>query len=197
MSTDAAKPGGKELAGQLVAEAKALMEEARAGDQQLDLLEPPTAEEMALAQHELGQSAGNLAVLQHARKAKRGRTPGSKNKRTNDFGKYLLSFGRHPAITMMEIQSTPPEMLVERSKQMDPAKRQLSYGDAQQLRVRCAEALLPYLESKKPVAVDMEVHGDFDLHLHALGTSTSNRAIKMIEADFLEIDDCDGEGGEA
>lgn len=160
MSNDRDGRGGKELADIMLAKAKELLEEASAAEgEQLHLLDAPTPEEMAIAQAELGPNAGRIAVLQHARKAKRGRTPGSRNKRTVDFAKFLLQHGRHPAITMMEIQATPPEMLVERSRQMDPTKRQLSYGDAQSLRVRCAEALMPYLESKKPVAADINIRG--------------------------------------
>lgn len=154
-----AKDGGKTVADQLVAQSKALFEAAAAEQEQLDLLDPISPEEMALAQEELGPNAGNIAVLQHARAKKKGRPLGSRNKRTDDFAAYILQFGHDPARTLMEIQSTAPEMLVERSRQLDPVKRRLAYGDAQALRVRCAEALMPYLHGKKPVTVDANIRG--------------------------------------
>lgn len=154
-----AKDGGKLVAEQLIEQSKALYEAAKAEEQQLDLLDPVTPEEMALAQEECGPNAGHIAVLQHARKKKQGRPVGSRNKRTDDFAAYIREFGRDPAITLMQIQATEPEMLVERSRQMDPIKRRMSYADAQALRVRCAEALMPYLHSKKPVAVDATIRG--------------------------------------
>lgn len=156
VSTD---PGGKVMADQAVAQSKALLEAAAAEEEQLDMLDQVTPEEMAEAQEELGPNAGNLTVLRHARAAKRGRPAGSRNKRTDDFAKYIGQFGQDPAITLMQIQSTPAEVLVERSRQLDPVKRRLSYGDAQQLRVRCAEALMPFIHSKKPVAVDATIRG--------------------------------------
>lgn len=159
MSSDIGAPGTKAIAEQLAGEAKALVEAAQVEEQQLDLLEPVSAEEMADAQDELGPNAGNLAVLRHAREKKRGRPKGSKNRRSDDFEQYIRQFGQDPAITLMQIQSTPPEVLVERSRQIDPVKRRLSYGDAQALRVRCAEGLLPYLHGKKPVTVDANIRG--------------------------------------
>ena len=59
----------------------------------------------------------------------------------------------------MQIQSTAPEELVNRSEMLDPAKRRMSYADAQALRIRCAEALMPFIHSKKPVAVDATIRG--------------------------------------
>lgn len=46
-----------------------------------------------------------------------------------------------------------------------PAKPtlKLSIGEVEALRVRCSETLLPYVESDKPVAVDLNVSGDFTI----------------------------------
>lgn len=152
--------GGKAVAGGLVDESKALIDAAVAEEEQLDLLAPVTPEEKAWAQEELGPNAGNLAVLKHAREKRgRGRPKNSRNRRTDDFENYIRQFGQDPAITLMQIQSTPEEVHVERSRQMDPVKRRLSYGDAQALRVRCAEALMPYLHGKKPVTADLNIRG--------------------------------------
>lgn len=156
---------------EMVADAKALFEHAQAQEEQLELLEPVTPEEMIEAREMLGPNAGRLAVLRHAREErKRGRPKGAKNKRTDDFARYLLQFGQHPAITMMQIQATPPEVLIEASQQAkvhsfqkngkpNIVTERMTYEAAQALRVRCAEGLMPFLESKKPVAVDATVRG--------------------------------------
>lgn len=170
MSSDLGDRAGKGVAEQLVGQSKTLVEQSRRREEQLGMFDPVTPEEMADAQGRLGPNAGNMAVLQEARRG-RGRPKNSRNKRSSDFAAFILSHGTHPAITMMQIQSTPPEVLVERSRQIDPVKRRLSYGDAQALRVRCAEGLLPYIESKKPVAVELDAKGDFNLLIPGVNIS--------------------------
>lgn len=186
MSTDfipaptADATAGDRAAETLVAETKRLVddavavERAAAGTGQSKMFDPVSPEEMAEAQERLGANAGNLSVLREARAARGGRPKGARNRRSDDFARYILSFGQHPAITMMEIQTTPPEVLVERSRQMDPVKRRMSYGDAQALRVRCAEGLLPFIESKKPVALDVTAKGDFSLLIPGFNISESD-----------------------
>jgi hypothetical protein len=192
------KPGGKDMAAELIAEGKGLLEGAQAEEaRQLTLLGPPSPEEMELARERLGPNAGNLSVLAEARRG-RGRPKGSRNRRTKDFRNFMLAHGRHPALTLMEIQNTPPEVLVERSKAMDPEKRKLSYGDAQALRTRCAEALMPFMESKMPVAVELGVDGDFNLIIPGLNVSLEDAAAAaagsfVLEADYDEVDEGDAE----
>lgn len=155
MSTDS---GDKAVVKAVVDQAKAMLADAAEQEEQLDLLEPLTADDIEAARARLGMGAGKVAVLREARRG-RGRPKGVPNRRTEDFRRYLLRFGQHPAITMMQIQSTPAEELVAQSNLIDVPKRQMSLHDAQSLRVRCAEALLPYLESKQPVAVDATFRG--------------------------------------
>lgn len=168
------RTGIEKVAADFVADAKSLVDQARAGElRQMDLLDPVTPEEMVEAREILGEGAGNVTVLAEARRRRQGRPKGARNKRTDDFARYLLSFGQHPAITMMQIQATPPEILMEASSRSVTriskngskviVEESMSYGEAQALRARCAEGLLPYLESKKPVAVDLRVDGDFSL----------------------------------
>ena len=163
MSTDRHdSPGGKAAAEAMLAEAKALVDAAEVEEaEQLDLLaEPITTEEMLEARELVGPHAGDLTVLKVAREArKRGRTPGSRNRRTDDFVRYLSQFGPDPGVALMQIIATAPEIMVEHSAAMDPAKRRLSWGDAQAMRVRAAEALLPYFHGKQPVRVDATIRG--------------------------------------
>ena len=155
MSTDS---GDKAVAGAVLDEAQALVAAAAAEEEQLDLLEPLTAGELEDVRNDLGAGAGLIAVMREAR-ARKGRPKGARNKRTDDFARYISQFGQDPAITLMQIQSTPTEELVARSRLLDLPKRQMSYSDAESLRIRCAEALLPYIHSKKPVAVDATIRG--------------------------------------
>lgn len=193
MSTE---PGGKAVADGMVEQSRDLLRAAAAKERQLEMLDPITPEEMALAQAELGPRAGNITVLQHARATRRGRPKGARNRRSDDFAKYVGAFGQDPAITLMQIQSTPAEVLTERSRSLDPEKRRMTYGEAQALRVRCAEALLPYMHSKKPVAVDVGVSGDFNLIIPGLNVSEADAAEAAAGTFVLgEWSEVDGEGG--
>ncbi len=172
--------------------------------EQLPLI--PDPEIMAEARQALGQEASRIEVLAEARR--RGRPKGARNRRTDDFAKFLGQFGQHPAITMMQIQNTPPEMLIEASKQEkvhsftragrpNVVIERMSYEAAQALRVRCAEGLLPYMESKKPVAVDLSLNGDFNLLLPGQNISEADaqRAADgqfVLEAEYLDVDDREG-----
>jgi len=155
MSTET---GDKAVVKAMMASGKTMLAEAAGEEEQLELLAPLTADDIDEARAALGPGAGKVAVLREARKRK-GRPKGSTNRRTEDFKRYLLRFGQHPAITLMQLQATPPEELVAQSELLDPGKRRMSLHDAQSLRIRCAEALLPYLESKQPVAVDATIRG--------------------------------------
>lgn len=180
------KAGGKVLADDVLREAKDLVGQARAHEaEQLDLLGVPDPEDIVMAREALGRQAGPVAVLQEARR--RGRPKGVRNRRTDDFRKYILGFGQHPAITLMQIQNTPSEVLVERSAAMDPPKRRMTIGDAEQLRVRCAESLLPYIEGKQPVRVDMSFSGVADLIIEGV-THTAEEMADIMDAEFAPVD---------
>lgn len=194
--------GDAKLVADVMSDAKSMLTAAEAEEaRQLDML-APTAEEMVEAREALGPAAGKMAVLREARN-RRGRPKGSKNRRTDDLARYLLGFGQHPAITMMQIQSTPPEVLIEASKQEKVHSfsklgepriviERLTYSEAQSLRIRCAEGLMPYFESKKPVAVDMTFSGVADLIIEGV-THSREEVADIVDADFLDLD---GEGGE-
>lgn len=138
--------------------AKALVDQAAAEEEQLELIEPLTADEIQDAQERLGPLAGMVSVMREARKG-RGRPKGARNKRTDDFDKYIRQFGQDPAVGLMQIASMTPEELVARSRLLDTPKRQLSYGDAMDRIIRCREALMPYMHGKQPVRVDATIRG--------------------------------------
>jgi len=155
VSTDS---GDKAVVKAMVDQAKELLADAAEQEEQLDLLEPLTVSDIEAARERLGAGAGKVAVLQEARRG-RGRPKGVQNRRTQDFKRYIQRFGQHPAITLMQLQNTATEELVALSSLIDTPKRQMSVHDALSIRVRAAEALLPYLESKQPVAVDATIRG--------------------------------------
>jgi hypothetical protein len=166
VSTDDKAPltnaGGKAVLEDAAAETKRLLDEAAAAEreQQMELLEPLSAEELADAQEELGPRAKPLAVLRHAREKRAvGRPKGARNRRTKDMVAYLSQFGPDPAVVMMRIMADSEEAMVERSRAIDPVKRQLSWGDARAMRIRCAETMQPYFHGKQPVQVDATVRG--------------------------------------
>ena len=149
---------------------------------QVDFLDVPSPEEMARSRKELqatSEDFDELDVLDHARQKRKaaagGRKPGSKNKRTKDFEKYILQNGnRDPALVLAEIASTPPEVLMQRSAVMDSSKKALTYGGAQALRQRAAEGLMPYMHGKKPVQVELRADGDFNLIIPGVNTSQAD-----------------------
>ncbi len=198
MSTET---GDAKVIADVMADAKALVAAERVQAEQLDLLEEVTPEDMVEAREQLGPNAGRLAVLRQARETKRGRPKGARNKRTDDFAKYLLSHGQHPAITMMQIQAAAPEVLIEASKRLtrrtegkgksakviEELVPTLDYHAAQSLRIRCAEGLLPYLEQKLPVKVDLSFGGLSDLIIAGV-THTEAQVQDVLDAEFTSID---------
>lgn len=179
----------------LIAQTKDMVEAAAEEAQQLDMLDPISPEEMVEAREALGPEAGRVAVLREAR-ARRGRRPGSRNRRTDDFVAYLSQFGSDPAVTLMQIQSTPTEVLIERSQQQKVHSfrkdgtpniviERLSYGDAESLRMRAAEGLLPYFHSKKPVAIDATIRGI--RVIEEIGSSIRDTARDAIEGEFVRV----------
>lgn len=197
MSTES---GTGKVAAEMLGQAKALVEAAAAQEaEQQDLFGPVSPEEMVEAREALGGQAGHMAVLREARVRRAGRPKGARNKRTDDFEKYILQFGQHPAITLMQIQSTPPEVLIEASKQPkvhsfrkngrpNIVVERLSYQEAEAMRMRAAEALMPYLVGKKPLAVDMNFSGLSDLVI--AGVTHSNAEVtNIVEGEFLPLDD--------
>lgn len=186
--------GVEAIVSSVIGSAKAEFEDGRATDtEQLTLL--PTPEQMVDARLELGSRASNVEVLRHARRGP-GRAPGARNKRTDDFARYILSFGQDPAITLMQIQSTPAEVLMEQSRKVTQSRRTkdgrlitvtqtMSYEQAQALRKQCAAELMPYVHSKRPIAVDMSFSGVADLIIAGV-THSDVEVGEMLEGDFVE-----------
>jgi len=111
----------------------------------------PDASEITAIQMELGCDV-KAAVAEHR---KRGRQPGAKGRRSNDFRRYMLQFGPHPGISMMRRIARPTEMLA--------AELGCSMLEAAHLQARCEAELMPYFEGKKPIDVNVNANGHMTL----------------------------------
>lgn len=106
----------------------------------------PLAEAGALALA-LDENPGNrVAAVKEARR--RGRPRGSRNRRSEDLARFILSRYAHPLEVLAQTYSRPVEDLAAQLG-CEPAA-------AMALQVRCAAEALPYFESKKPVAVQVD-----------------------------------------
>lgn len=168
---------------------KALAEQAADAErqEQLDMLEPLDSEELLEARERLGDNASHLAVVREARSHRKGRKPGSRNRRTDDTVAYLSQFGPDPLVAAMKIIATTEELMVERSKAVDPAKRVLTFGEAQAHRMRMIELAAPYWHGKKPVQIEHSFAGVGDLIFEEV-TGVNAAADDVMDADFLPLE---------
>ncbi|QJQ31814.1 hypothetical protein GV829_04595 [Sphingomonas lacunae] len=120
----------------------------------------PDASEIVAIQMELGCDVGE-AVREHRRRGRGGRPKGAKNRRTEEFSRYILQFGPHPGVTLARIQGRPTEVL---AKELG-----CSMEAAMGMQIRAAAELLPYVEGKKPVEVNMHHGGHMSLVLEQGG----------------------------
>jgi hypothetical protein len=188
MSTDA-DSGLPKIIDAAMREGAARLAEERAAQAQLDLLEPLTAEEMLEAREGLGPKASELTVVRTAREARRrGRPPGATNRRTDDLVAYLSQHGPDPAVAAMRIIATTEELMVARSKAVDPVKRRMTFAEAQAHRERMIELMMPYWHGKKPVQVDVSFAGVGDLVIEGWSGGTVDAA-EVVDADFMALDD--------
>jgi hypothetical protein len=184
-----------------------------AHEEQLNLLEPVSAEEMVEAREDLGPEAGRLTLLRHAREKRRGRPKGAKNKRTDDLAKYLLQFGEDPLVGAMRLATTQPEILMEASRQEfvkyvtlgtgDLRRTEkhvwtaptMTYSEAHALIMRARELIAPYIHGKKPVAIVHDFSGLKDLVIEGV-THSREEVQDIVDADFIAIEDHSQEGEE-
>ena len=119
----------------------------------------PDANDVLAIQMELGAGATVAqAVTEYRRRAGAGgRKRGSKNRRTDDFSRWLLSHGPHPGLFLTRVLARPVEMLA--------AEARCDVKDALALQIRCADILLPFHEGKKPVEVNVNGKGGMALYI--------------------------------
>lgn len=79
---------------------------------------------------------------------RRGRPRGSRNRRSEDLVRYILSRHAHPLLVLADTYSRPAHVLA--------AELGCTAKEAFDLQLRAADMLAPYIESKKPVAVQVD-----------------------------------------
>lgn len=125
------------------------MDEELAQARDLVTLDDP--EQLELLRDQVpGRDAGTAVEV--SRRRGRGRPPGSLNKRNGKFRDQILALGPHPALALQRAYSTPVETLA--------AQLGCSKLEAAQLGLRAAAELLPYVEGKQPVTVDLRQQHD-------------------------------------
>lgn len=152
--------GVAEILGAAVDAAAAAVDPARIEGEQLDLIASedhlglPDASEITSIQDELDCDVA-AAVIEWRRRGRKGRKPGAKNRRTSDFAKYIAGFGPHPGVALARIVARPVDMLA--------AELGCSKIEALDRQIRCAAELLPYVEGKQPVQVQLSGNGHMTL----------------------------------
>lgn len=172
----------------LLREAQLMLGAAAEEERQLELLDPLTAEELALAQEALGENARPMAVLLEARSRRRGRPKGVPNRRSDDVARMVAAHGPDPLVFLAKTMAETEEAMLARSYANDPTKQRLRWAEARAMRIRAAEALLPYVHGKKPVQVDMSFSGLSDLVIAGV-THSDAQVAQIIEADFAPLED--------
>lgn len=205
-----AETGTARIAAEAVAAARDQFDQAVVPFVQPDMFNPLSADDLLEARIDLGKDADNVHVLAHARAKKAGRKPGSLNRRSDDFSRYLMQFGGDPAVGMMVLANTDPHALIEASRRtvqrmnkngnLVSYEESMSYSEALSHIAHAQDGLMPYMHSKKPVAVDLRVAVDGALSIPGV-TDEHVLASNVIEGDFVEIDpdfdDADVDDGRA
>jgi hypothetical protein len=120
-------------------------------DQARDLVLLADPEQLELIRDQVPARDAGTAV-QVAERRGRGRPKNSLNKRNAKFRDQLLALAPHPALALARAYSTPVETL---AAQLDCSKL-----EAAQLGIRAAAELLPYIEGKQPISVDVRQRAD-------------------------------------
>jgi hypothetical protein len=193
--------GDAAIGREIMTDVQAQLDAERVEEEQLDLLDPITPEDIWDAREALGDNASAIEVTNEARSRKRGRPKGARNRKSTDLERWLLAHGQHPAVTLMQIQSAAPETLMEASKRRkvhsfrkdgtaNVVMEHMTYEAAQALRARCADMLMPYLLGKKPITVDMNFSGVTDLVFQGYSSGEGDTAV-IADAEFLPVEEDD------
>lgn len=116
-----------------------------------DLCALPDPEQLDLLRDAVPDRDARTAA-QLAERRGRGRPPGALNKRSAKFRDQILALGPHPALALARAYSMPVEQLA--------AVLECTKLEAFQCAQRAAVELLPYVEGKQPVQVELRTHKD-------------------------------------
>lgn len=154
------------------------------GARDLVLLADP--EQLNLLTEELG--CAGAAAIEIERRG-RGRPRGALNRRNAKFRDQILALYPHPAEALARAYSTPVDQL---ARQLGCTKH-----EAAQIGIRAAAELLPYIEGKAPISVDVRRRSDVVLIMPGAGTSEEElTAIATAVNEAEEIDWGSAEAGD-
>lgn len=126
-----------------------------------DLLGLPDAHQLPLLDGEELAGADPHSIVKAYRG--RGRPPGAMNRANRDFRKFVLAQHAHPGIALARTYDRPVELLAE---ELGCTKL-----EAYQLQLRAATELLPYIEGKAPVTVNVTRHNDVVMIMPGAGVT--------------------------
>lgn len=114
-----------------------------------DLAALPDAEQLELIRDATPNRDAASAVAEYRG---RGRPPGARNKRNTKFRDQILSLHSHPGVALARAYDRPVELLA--------AELGCSKEEAFKIQIRAAAELLPYIEGKQPVTLDVRQKHD-------------------------------------
>lgn len=145
-----------------------------------DSLMLPDAEQLELMRDEHPFRDAAAVVREHRRRG-RGRPPGALNRRNQKFRDFVLSQHAHPGIALARIYDRPTELLA--------AELGCKLVEAATIQARAAAELLPYIEGKAPISVDVRRRNDVVLIMPGAGMAEAEiEAIRQAVDEAEEID---------
>ena len=97
-----------------------------------------------------------------------GRPPGARNKRTQKMVEYITNHYGSPLDRLAQLYSADPAELAKKYK--------IKIEHALELMKSAAVAALPYVEQKRPISVDIEGKGTFQLIIGDVGQGDLDQA---------------------
>jgi hypothetical protein len=147
---------------------------------QRDTLGLPDAEQLELMRDEHPFRDAAAVVREHRRRG-RGRPPGAVNRRNQKFRDFVLSQHSHPGIALARTYDRPVELLA--------AELQCTLHEAATLQARAAAELLPYIEGKAPISVDVRRRNDVVLIMP--GSGMAEAELEAIASAVNDAEDLD------
>jgi hypothetical protein len=142
-------------------------------------------EQLDLLAEEAGSASA--ATVELEKRTGPGRRPGSLNRRNAKFREQLLGLYPHPAEALARAYSTPVHQLA--------AQLGCSKLEAAQIGIRAAAELLPYIEGKAPISVDVRRRNDVVLIMP--GAGVGDEQLAAINAGLAEAEEIDWSTAEA
>lgn len=125
----------------------------------------------------------------------RGRPPGSRNRSTDEWARFLLTRYRSPLIGLAEIaQATPAELQAALAVEGKPDEG-VTLPEALRLIMQAAATLAPYLHQKQPTAIDAGGAGMLTLIIQKGDGGGVGEGARIIPADAEDAEEVEENQG--